>query len=514
MGHPTDALGVPPVIAPGTCGRAAQRVVKAMGLALLALWPAGAGAHEGPHRTGGSPPAVSQQAAPFRAMRPDPAGRARVNLMVHDLAAAVEQLAASLDATQRSRLFFPLDAPQRTPSRDPSQTPSFCAVLAWCVPGWGLEVAALSFQQRMAFEAMLGSALGSGGYEIVSMIRNRQQLIGRLEDQASPSLVDAATRLFPDRRFATIDDLVAAMRAAGAEPEPQALQRPTIGGMNPGAETWSWYPPGSAERWRQFEGLAVAVFGRPRDRVWALRIEAHHLSLNLTMLRDGADWQVHGTPLFLGFFPVVVPASTDGTLSDPLTWQRGQSSGLGLIRNIRAFWLEIPERQRRAAWRQPGGFPQRAPLENETPNAVMIAALEPKPDTAALARGPHIVLPVAQLPPVARTRLSASLDELLSTLHPAVSAVYRRRISAALQDGRIIATWAGGDLAEPGSQHFSAIAIGPFLVELLQTPQYSVAPPEAPWANHLHVMLRDMRSPVWSDPLRAHLATHEAPGAR
>ena len=52
--------------------------------------------------------------------------------------------------------------------------------------------------------------------------------------------------------------------------------------------------------------------------------------------------------------------------------------------------------------------------------------------------------------------------------------------------GRMRTTWAGGALADPGAQHFTSIAMGPFLVEMLQTPQYSVASPHVPWSNHLH----------------------------
>ncbi|MGH2614702.1 MAG: hypothetical protein ACRDJC_05650 [Thermomicrobiales bacterium] len=47
-----------------------------------------------------------------------------------------------------------------------------------------------------------------------------------------------------------------------------------------------------------------------------------------------------------------------------------------------------------------------------------------------------------------------------------------------------------------GSQHFSSIAVGPFLVEVLQTPGYSVTSPRMSWSNHRHVMPRDLASPM------------------
>ena len=65
---------------------------------------------------------------------------------------------ASLTEAQRQQQLFVLDGSQRTTSRDPTLTPAFCAVLAWCVPGWGLSLGTLSFEQRMAFEAFLRAA--------------------------------------------------------------------------------------------------------------------------------------------------------------------------------------------------------------------------------------------------------------------------------------------------------------------------------------------------------------------
>ena len=80
-----------------------------------------------------------------------------------------------------------------------------------------------------------------------------------------------------------------------------------------------------------------------------------------------------------------------------------------------------------------------------------------------------------------------------------------------MHSDQIVATWAGGDLTDPGSQHFSSLAVGPFLVELMQTPQYSVSSPQMPWSNHLHVVLHDLASPLWGSPLSAHLWSHHTP---
>ena len=269
-----------------------------------------------------------------------------------------------------------------------------------------------------------------------------------------------------------------------------------------------------AERWHQFEQYAVAIFGTPANKAWAIRLEGHHLSVNLTLLREGTQWQVHGTPLFIGAFPIIVPPPVGATaLDNPLTWQQGQHLGLGLTSSMRRFWLAVPDRLRRQAKRGPDGFPQRPPLANETPAAPMLTALAIRPDAGLIDRGPHAALPVAKLTADARRPLTALYTELFATLHPAVAASYLRRLEGALRAGRMRATWAGGDLTDPGSQHFTSIAVGPFLVEMLQTPQYSVASPRVPWSNHLHVMLRDLASPVWGDPLGDHLRASHAPAS-
>lgn len=494
-----------------------ENIIKNLGLALCVLGvlscPQVAPAHPADQHPRGSSTVITRS-DPVPAMRPDRSGQPALELMVADLTQAVQRFADSLTPDQRTALLQPLDAAQRTTSRDASQTPAFCAVLAWCVPGWGVETGTLSFEQRRRFEDVLLAALGGAGYELVSAVRNRHQVIGLLEDRSNPHLIEAAGRLLPGRTFADLEQLVAALRASGFEPPAEDQQRPSIGGLNAGAENWRWSAPGSRERWRQFENFAIAIFGRPGDRAWAVRIEGHHLSLNLTILQDGSSWQVHATPLFLGVFPVVMPESLQGTLEDPLTWQRGQASGLGLIRHARGFWQAVPDAARQAARRRPETLPQRAPLLNETPTASMLTALEIKPEAGGITRGPHLSLPLQQLSPAARARLSALMDELLSSLSPAVANIYRQRVARALREGRIVATWAGGSLDDMGSQHFSALTFGPFLIEMLQTPQYSVAAPGVPWANHLHVMLRDLRSPAWGDPLRDHLATDSTHGLR
>lgn len=433
-----------------------------------------------------------------------------------DAAAAFIVFRDSLDERQRRTMMFPLDGPERTSSRDASRTPAFCAVLAWCVPGWGLPTGGLSFEQRTAFERLLAVALGSQGYGTITAVRNRQLLIGTLEEAASPTAIRTALATLPaDTAAPTIAALLDLLAAAGVELPKAVADAVSIGGMNPGEENWVWPPPGLAARWTQFEDYAVSVFGDPgrpgAEATWSLRFEGHHLSVNLTFLRAGDHWEIHGTPLFIGAYPIVVPPPNGaGGPGDPLAWQQGQSLGLGITHAAKAFWRAMREEQRAAAHRAPTAYVQRSPLLNLTPTAEMLAALAVDPPTEAIAAGPHVRALADELPPAARRALTTLYEELITTLHPDVAAIYRDRLEAVLAAGSVVATWAGGDLTDPGSQHFSSIRLGPLLIELLQTPQYSVSSARVPWSNHLHVMLRDLSSPVWGDPLRNHLTSDHA----
>jgi hypothetical protein len=503
---------------PGASATASAVVVAAVTLATLTVSTMHAIAHDA------HPPAGTQASA--LTIRPDRLGGTRAPLpaerqLAVDLAgsAAAEAFAAfrdGLNEGQRRAMSFPLNGPERTSSRDARRTPAFCAVLAWCVPGWGLPTGGLSFEQRAAFERLLAVALGSQGYGTITAVRNRQLLIGTLEEAASPTAIRTALATLPaDTAAPTLAALLDLLDAAGVALPKAVADAVSIGGMNPGEESWVWPPPGLAARWNQFEDYAVSVFGDPgrpgAEATWSLRLEGHHLSINLTFLRVGDHWEIHGTPLFIGAYPIIVPPPTGaGGPDDPLAWQQGQSLGLGITHAAKAFWQAVPAAQRVAAHRAPTGYPQRPPLLNQTPTAEMLTALAVDPPTEEIAAGPHVRALADELPPAARRALASLYEELIVTLHPDVAATYRDRLQAALTAGSVVATWAGGDLADPGSQHFSSIRLGPLLIELLQTPQYSVSSARVPWANHLHVMLRDLSSPVWGDPLRAHLASDHA----
>lgn len=479
-------------------------------------------AHHHPHETRFE--LVADRLSGSPAMQLPDAAQAELDDFVTDTVDALRAFLGTLRNEQRQQMLFPLEAAERTTSRDGDPfTESFCAVLTWCVPGWGLTIGQLDFRQRSAFEAFLRTALGVSGYEMVVAIRNRQHMIGALEANATNRLItEGATKLGFDKRYADLHALLEAMKQAGIPVPPEWLGAITTGGLNNPDEKipWAWDAPGPDKRYTQFKSYAIAVFGNPGEGTWAVRIEGHHLSVNLTFLRRGETWEVHGTPIFVGAFPIIVPPPIvpppdpprPEDLVDPLLWQQGQSLGLALTRNVKHFWSALTEPQRAAAFRRPEMFAQGPPLLSETPPVAMLTALDKRPAVKNIEAGPHVTINSGSLSSDARRHLLGVYDELLSVVHPTVALAYRIRLRRFLENGTIVATWAGGDLAASGSQHFSSIAVGPFiepaegplLVELMQTPQYSVTNTQLPWSNHLHVMLRDLQSPVWADPLAYH----------
>jgi len=147
--------------------------------------------------------------------------QADLDAAVADMAEALRAFSASLTDAQRQQLMFPLDALERTTSRDTRMTPAFCAVLTWCAQGWGLSLGTLSFEQRTAFEGFLRIALGPSGYATVSAIRDRQNLIGVLENSANPR------RSRPRRNWRPAAHSTISMRSSKASRTLASRCRPT-----------------------------------------------------------------------------------------------------------------------------------------------------------------------------------------------------------------------------------------------------------------------------------------------
>ena len=313
-------------------------------------------------------------------------GLAQTTHYSDQVAKAAQQLIKLTPAEQLEQLQQPFTSSERTAGRDPAGTPSFCGVVAWC-RSQGLGQGAMGQAQLFSLHRLLRHSLSSGGYQSLLSVLNRQRVIGEMEAVVDTTAVKRAAEQEPEARADTIQAFPQLARPTLRD------WYPSIGGMTPLPDSqlkWSWNPPGAAIRRKQFDDYSLLISGDPGEgNRWGLRFEGHHLSINLTFMRDqNGNFQVAGTPLFLGAFPMVVPASPSTLLDLQSQWQwtQGQSMLYGAAQNLRQFWQSMPEPNRDQAKIPNDRFDQVSPLLADTPPNYLITARDPRPDPQAIRR--------------------------------------------------------------------------------------------------------------------------------
>ena len=430
-----------------------------------------------------------------------------------EVAAAANALIALTPPDQRHQLVLPFDSSARYLGRETDQTPSFCAVLEWCPIGWGLTQCSMTESQLVAMHKLLSLALSPGGYQTLLAIMNRQPIIGEIEGASDPTTVEKAAEKYPDARAPSIFDFVE------LAPVPPEVWYPTVGGADPSPSDpanvqaadveWVWDAPGLATRRTQFCDYALAIYGTPGGAHWALRFEGHHITVNLTFLREQGTGQVsvHGTPLFFGAFPMIVPdgpvPATD--LSQAWAWTKGQTLMFSTAHHLRKFWLALPASVRSEAHIASNFFPQAAPLLLSTPPPFMISSLATTPEPTMIKQFPNVQLPGRDLSDEAVWHLKQAFDAYVSALNPTMATQYLKQIEQIFKSKQetITLSWAGGALEDFGSEFYSYVAIGRLLLEFLQSEQFSVEHDPVLRANHVHGMLRDLAFD-WTDPMAEH----------
>ncbi len=246
-------------------------------------------------------------------------------------------------------------------------------------------------------------------------------------------------------------------------------------------------------------------------------MEGHHISINLTFLRDhrAGALSIHATPLFIGAVPMVVPDDPfdDDDLSAQWKWQRGQTMLFSAVHHLRRFWQEVPAKVRNQAFIATDLLPQAAPLVSDTPPPFFVASLAPEVDPTSIDQ-----FPTAQLSP---TELKSCGKMASPAGHAALPGHDERQPHAGLRrapgSGPVRAR-SGQDrlggrcsLSDAGSHHYTYVAIGPFVMELWPSNQFSVQHKSAPLGNHVHGMLRDLDFDwVADDPMRRHYHAYHA----
>ena len=446
----------------------------------------------------------------FVAARAGQQGLDQTSHYADQVAKAAQQLIKLTPADQLQQLQQPFRSSKRTAGRETSGTPSFCGVVAWC-RSQGLGQGAMGQAQLFSLHRLLRQSLSSGGYQSLLSVLNRQRVIGEMEAVVDTTAVKRAAELYPEARAHTIQAFPQLARPTLRD------WYPSIGGMTPLPDSklnWSWNPPGAAIRREQFDDYALLISGDPgKGKRWGLRFEGHHLTINLTFMRDQkGDFQVAGTPLFLGAFPMVVPASPSSLrdLQSQWQWTQGQSMLFGAAQELREFWQSLPAGDRDQAKIPNDRFDQVSPLLADTPPNYLITALDPRPDPQSIRRFASIEILPKELSKKSLWHLSQAFDVYLSPMHSDVARQYRSRLNTALESNQPIQlSWAGGALADIGSHHYSYLQIGDLLLELFQSNRFSTQHESVPSGNHVHGMLRDLAFD-WQqpNPVEKHLLIH------
>ncbi len=207
----------------------------------------------------------------------------------------------------------------------------------------------------------------------------------------------------------------------------------------------------------------VSIFGTPsREAPWGMRVEGHHLSLNITVVGDSL---VATTPTFFGANPAEVRVGT------------GQ--GLRALADeedvARALLGSLTESQRaRAVIRSA------SPGDIVTGNAVRVDPLSP------------VGIRVAELDPAQATSLVRLLDVYLGRMPDSIAQRRRAALERSELD-QITFAWAGS--AQRGEAHYYRIQGPSFLVEYDNSQNN---------ANHVHTVWRDFDGDFGRDLLREH----------
>jgi len=436
-----------------------------------------------------------------------------LQLFQKDAIKAAQVLIDETPEHDRASLQYPFFSEQRVRGTDQSNTPSFCAVLAWCDP-WGIKQGDMSQTQLEAMHKLLSTVLSTGGYHTFMTLMNRHQMLGELEEVSSAALIQDIVDKCPDIRGTTLSELVEKCPEASSPDNYTGLG----GAFRPDPVTgefiirWPWQPPGLDVRRAQFDAFSIALFGELGAEDWGLRFEGHHVTLNIHFNNDPKTGEilVSSTPAFYGSSPIIVPEDPGVDTNTNWNWTKGQTVLFREVEQMRGFWLSLPKRLRNRAFIDSENFFQEGVLRVETFPPFLLSTLDPVIDTTKIDQFPNITINTKRLSNEAKWRLEEVFKSYLGSMHSAVAAQYQERINNALNGNeKITMAWAGGNLKDINTQHVSYIEVAGMLLELQQSNQFSVQDGTPFENNHLHSALRDLVNPWDFDPIDRHTHNHK-----
>lgn len=435
-----------------------------------------------------------------------------LKLFQQDAIKAAQRLIDETPQDDRARLQYQFFTEQRVRGTDQTNTPSFCAVLAWCEP-WGIKQVEMSQPQLEAMHKLLSTVLSTGGYHTFMTLMNRHQMLGELENVSTASVIQEIVDKCPSIRGNTLAELIEKCFEVTSTDRYTGLG----GAFKPDPVTgeyiirWPWNPPGLDIRRQQFDNFSIALFGELGAEDWGLRFEGHHVTVNIHFHNDPETGEilVSSTPAFYGSSPIIVPEDPGVDTNTNWNWTKGQTVLFREVEQMRGFWLALPERLRISAFIDSENFYQEGVLRVETFPPTLLSSLDPVIDTTKIDQFPNITIKAKHLPDEAKWRLEEVFKSYLGSMPSAVAAQYQERINKALRgNGEITMAWAGGDLDDINSQHASYIEVAGMLLELQQNNQFTVQDGTAFENNHLHSALRDLKHPWDFDPIDRHYRHH------
>jgi hypothetical protein len=214
---------------------------------------------------------------------------------------------------------------------------------------------------------------------------------------------------------------------------------------------------------RDGAAYTLALFGDPSGGgPWGWRFEGHHLSLNLTLAKEGA---VATTPSFFGANPAKVQ---HGPRQGARALAKEEDLARGLLR-------ALPKDQRQVAL-----------ISTEAPPEILTGAsrkVQPLPAAG---------LKVDAMAAPARRQVGELLEEYAGALVPELARGRMSRLREA-GIGSVSFAWAGGE--EPGQPHYYRLQGPTFLLEYDCTQD---------GANHIHTVWRDFTHDFGEDLLALH----------
>jgi hypothetical protein len=217
----------------------------------------------------------------------------------------------------------------------------------------------------------------------------------------------------------------------------------------------------------------LVVFGKPSDKVWGVRFEGHHISLNFTI----ADGQIiSSTPQFFG--------------SNPNEVRIGTMKGTRVLAPVedpaREFLGSLDEAQRKVA------------IGADAAPADILTRFEPVATPPDAAQGIAYSLLRAEQ----KTLLLKLIEAVAGVQRPGVAGARLAKLKEAGMD-EIRFLWLGG--TEPGHPNYFRVQGPTFVVEWDNTQDS---------ANHSHLVWRDFAGDFGRDVLKEHYqAAHPMPGA-